>query len=194
MIIDYRQISQIDTNFFRKLYGDEFYKVSHLSNEIGEHYKLLVYLTNLYNNITILDIGTNTGESAVALAQNKTNKIISYDIENKVLVKMTEEYSNIEHKIIDIANESDEIIKSAKIIMFDIAHDGIQEKIFTDRLHLINYKGYLLCDDIHCPYYPNMNPWWSSIDIEKYDITDIGHGWGTGLVNYYQDKSIEILK
>jgi hypothetical protein len=194
MIIDYKQISQIDTNFFRKLYGNEFFEISHLSSEVGEHYKLLIYLTNLYSNITILDIGTNTGESAIALAQNKTNKVISYDIQNKVLVKMTEEYPNIEHKIMDIANESDDIIKSAKIIMFDIAHDGIQEKNFTDRLNTIGYKGFLICDDINCPFYPSMNPWWNSIEIEKYDISDIGHHWGTGLVNYYGDNSIEIIK
>jgi SAM-dependent methyltransferase len=194
MIIDYKQISQINTNFFRKLYDNEFFEKSHLSSEVGEHYKLLTYLTNLYNDITILDIGTNTGESAIALAQNKNNKVISYDIENKVIVKMTEEYSNIEHKIMDISNETDEIIKSAKIIMFDIAHDGIQEKNFTDRLKRIDYKGFLICDDINCPFYPNMNPWWNSIEIEKYDISDIGHMWGTGLVNYYGDNSIEIIK
>ena len=35
-------------------------------------------------NITILDIGTLNGRSAVSLSHNETNKIISYDIKNNI--------------------------------------------------------------------------------------------------------------
>ena len=93
----------------------------------------------------------------------------------------------------DINNENEDVIKSAKIILLDIAHDGWQERKFTDMLKRIDYKGILICDDIHCPFYPQMEPWWNSLDGEKYDITDIGHMWGTGLINYGSEK-IEIIK
>ena len=93
----------------------------------------------------------------------------------------------------DINSEDIEILKSAKIISLDIAHDGFQEKAFTDLLERIGYKGFLICDDIHNIYYPNMNPWWKSINVEKYDVTKVGHHWGTGIVNYYKDNCIKII-
>ena len=76
----------------------------------------------------------------------------------------------------------------------DIAHDGFQEQNFTDLLKKIDYKGYVLCDDIHLPWSPQMDVWWNSLEIEKYDLTDIGHTWGTGLINFHQDKSVQIIK
>jgi poly(3-hydroxybutyrate) depolymerase len=39
-----------------------------------------------------------------------------------------------------------------------------------------------------------MKVWWDGLKVEKYDITDIGHTWGTGLLNYYQDGNIQIIK
>lgn len=138
-------------------------------------------------------MGTNVGESALAFAQNRNNKVITYDIQVKFDSKLLEENNNIEFKLMDINSEDIDVIKSAKIISLDIAHDGFQEKKFTDLLEQIEYEGYLICDDIHNIYYPNMNPWWNSIMTEKYDITKVGHHWGTGLVNYYKNKNVTII-
>ena len=44
----------------------------------------------------------------------------------------------------------------------------------------IKYKGYLMLDDIY--YNDAMRNFWSSIVEEKYDISNIGHHSGTGLV------------
>jgi hypothetical protein len=193
MILDYKKIFDTDTSFYND-YFDLSPVGHHLSQNKGEHYKLLTYISNLYNDITILDLGTNWGESALALAQNKTNTIITYDIVPHHDISFLKDYSNIDFRLMDIANENESVIKSAKIIMLDIAHDGVQERNFTDMLSRIGYKGYLICDDIFCPYYPNMEPWWKSINIEKYDISEVGHVYGTGLVNYYQDNSVKIIK
>jgi hypothetical protein len=46
----------------------------------------------------------------------------------------------------------------------------------------INYKGYLLLDDIHLNF--EMERFWGSITKEKYDITNIGHITGTGVVYF----------
>jgi hypothetical protein len=191
MILDYKKIMDQNLDFF-----DDFFTnlpdSHHTKSQTGEHYKLLKYISNLYDDITILDLGTNTGESAIALSQNKKNKVITYDIENKLNIDLKSE-SNIEVKLLDINSEDINILKSAKVISLDISHDGLQEKAFTDLLERIGYEGYLICDDIHNIYYPNMNPWWESLNIEKYDVTKVGHHWGTGIVNYYKDNSIKII-
>jgi hypothetical protein len=200
MIIDFKKIMDTDISYFSNTFI--FDESHHLNRQTGEHYKLLTYLSNLYDDILILDVGTCGGESAVALSQNRKNRVITYDIVKKWEVEDTtkmkenfiEQYDNLSFRLMDINSESPDVIKSASIIFFDIAHDGIQEKKFTDMLLNIGYKGYLICDDIFCPYYPNMKPWWDSIEIEKYDLTEVGHSWGSGLVNYHQDKNISIVK
>ena len=190
MIINYQEIKNMDISFFKNYFYLNDNPTHHLLQQTGEHYKLLTYLSGIYDNITILDLGTNAGESAIALSQNKLNKVITYDIEKKWTTKFDE---NVEFKLTDIKDEYDSVLLSAKIIMLDIAHDGHQEREFTNRLSRIGYKGYVICDDIFNIYYPNMKPWWDSIGIEKYDITEVGHSWGTGIINYYQDNSIKII-
>jgi hypothetical protein len=46
----------------------------------------------------------------------------------------------------------------------------------------IGYTGYLLLDDIHLNF--EMERFWGSITKEKYDITNIGHLTGTGVVYF----------
>lgn len=160
----------------------------------GEHYLLLCYLTTKFNNATILDMGTWTGWSAISLAQNPSNTIITYDIVDELDrwqrgVNVKDKflsYSNIHRKLVDARKESAEIIKSASLILLDIdPHDGLQETEFTNFLRTIGYKGYVLCDDIH--YNQGMKDWWNSVDLPKYDLTDVGHSnayAGTGLICY----------
>jgi predicted O-methyltransferase YrrM len=155
-----------------------------------EHYRLLSYLCKTEDNITLIDAGTCNGHSCLAMAQNKNNKVITYDIQFKSF-NFFNEYENIEFKQLDINEELPEIIKSAKIILLDIdPHDGIQEKKFTDYLIKIGYKGYLICDDIFLN--SGMKNWWESINIEKYDVTEVGHFSGTGIINFNEDKNFEI--
>lgn len=45
-----------------------------------EPYRLLVYLSSLFNNSIIIDLGTSNGASALALSYNKSNQIVSFDI------------------------------------------------------------------------------------------------------------------
>jgi hypothetical protein len=185
MILFKKIILDENLNFFK----DDISSFPYLMS-ITEHYRLLYYISKSYNNITIIDAGTNFGHSCKALAQNKNNKIITYDIQPKNF-HFFDEYENIEFKLLDINKESEDIIKSAEIILLDIdPHDGIQEKQFTDFLIKINYKGYLICDDIFLN--KGMKDWWDSISIEKYDITEVGHFSGTGIVNFKQDNNFKL--
>lgn len=179
------EILKEDLSFFDEEIGSYSYLKS-----ITEHYRLLSYISKNYNNEILIDAGTNFGHSCMALAQNKNNKIITYDIFNKDF-EFFKEYGNIEFKMLDINKESKELLNSAKIILLDIdPHDGIQEKKFTDYLFNINYKGYLICDDIFLN--DGMRNWWNSIQIEKYDVTEVGHFSGTGIINFNHDGNFSL--
>jgi SAM-dependent methyltransferase len=192
MIIDYKKILQTNTDFYKNYY--ELTPTHHCAIKTGEHYKLLTYISYLYDDVILLDVGSGGGESAIALAQNKKNKVISYDIdENFLRTERLSKFSNIEFKSMNIHEEDNKIINSAHIIFLDIVHDGVQETIFTDNLLNINFSVYLFCDDVFCSMFPNMLKWWNSINNEKYDITDVGHSTGTGIINY-SNEIIKIIK
>jgi len=168
-----------DLSFFDTILGSYPY----LKNE-KEHYRLLTYIGNSNSGITILDAGTCNGHSCMALAENPNNHVITYDIINKDLSVFSKE--NVTFKKLDINKEDMDFIRSANIIMLDIdPHDGIQETVFIKYLKEINYKGYVICDDIHLS--PQMKAWWVSVDIEKYDVTEVGHFSGTGIINFHED-------
>ena len=149
----------------------------------NEHFKLCAYISSKVSGVNIIDAGTSTGNSAIALAYNPKNKVTTYDIMPNDYESF-KKYENIQPIQKDINIESDEVILNAPVILLDVdPHDGIQEKVFTDRLREINYSGFLLCDDIHLN--GEMRDWWNSlIEEKKYDLTDIGHMHGTGLVCY----------
>lgn len=181
MIINKKEIEKVDLSYFNNLLGGFPY----LKNK-GEHYQLLTYIGNMYNNIQIIDAGTCNGHSALALSQNKTNIIRSYDIETKNF----DFGKNIEYITLDINEENPEVLKDSPIILLDIdPHDGKQEQVFTDYLTKIGYKGYVICDDIFLN--EEMANWWNNIQIEKYDVTEIGHFSGTGIINFNQDENFQ---
>lgn len=190
MIIEKEKILSTEINFFKKYYS--FDDSHHFARETGEHYKLLTYITKQFDGITILDIGTYEGASCLSLAQNLNNNIITYDIE-KIELPFLEDYTNVTRKIMDINEETDEIINSAQIIFLDAIHDGTMEKKFSDRLEKLNYKGFLICDDVFSTIHPKCTEWYSTLEIEKYDLTDVGHSHGTGLINYFRDGRVKII-
>ena len=156
----------------------------------GEHFKLCAYLSTKFNMTTIIDAGTSYGNSAIAFAHNPNNIVRTYDINNNDFDSF-KQYSNIVPVIKDINTEDKEILLKSPLIMLDIdPHDGAQEKVFSDLLTKIGYEGFMLCDDIHLN--PNMQFWWDSLDKSTYDVTEIGHHHGTGLVCFGNVK-VEII-
>lgn len=153
-----------------------------------EHYRLLCYISSLFNDVTIIDIGTWVGSSAIALAHNKKNKVISFDIVRQqrdtqgIMVDVdgviTDE--NIKFEIGNVLEYNKEEILNSPFMMLDTKHDGVFEQEFFDFLVKENYNGIVLFDDIHLNN--QMKNFWSKIELEKYDITHIGHWSGTGIV------------
>jgi len=166
----------------------------YLFTEVGrDHYRLLSYISSLFKNITICDVGTKHGLSAIALASH-TNKVYSYDLEDKLDDQIKEVASDINCTFL-LENcleteENRERLLSSDIVMLDTDHDGVFEEAFYLFLKTNNFSGILLLDDIHlCD---PMKNFWSSITEPKFDITKYGHFSGTGLVSF-GEHSVELL-
>jgi predicted RNase H-like nuclease len=143
-----------------------------------EHYRLLSYITKLYENEILYDIGTCNGCSAIALSDNENNLVKTFDIvdykEPGVIQK-----NNIEFYMENIL-ENIGALEKTRFILLDTNHDGFFENAFYKKLKEINYKGILVLDDIYLN--STMKTFWNQIEEEKFDITSKGHNTGTGLV------------
>ena len=178
-------------------------------NEIGAHYKLLVYLALQFKGEVFIDLGSKWGASAQALSYGNRNKVISFDLKDGEQ-KWTSYTSGIEttattngHNNITrlqwkmrfpmmefILTPSPAYIDdflplflSAPLIMLDTTHEGSWELEFYHTLVKHGYKGLLLCDDIHM--HNGMRRFWRGVTHTKYDLSHIGHReTGTGLVDF----------
>ena len=200
--LDFTLVKNFDVSFLQKWYPEDYnlYDLNSPSQKInnvvkGEHYKLLNFFSTLYKDCTLIDGGSKSGISALALGYNKNNKVISYDL-HKVCPKYEVEYQNIHFVQKNILLEDKSVLLSAPLILLDLdPHDGIQETKFFELLRSINYKGLIILDDISTEltpkYFSGMKKFWDSIPEKKWDITLVGHGSGTGLVSFGVD--IEVL-
>lgn len=181
-------INEITNNVLDNIIMDDYQLIDNIeyqnyfkSRSSLEHYRLLTYLSNKINESTLIDIGTLKGSSALALSNNKSNTVYSFNLSNEL--QLNESPSNIQFIIDDIMNEQyKEIIINSKIILLDTFHDGSFENVFYNYLKGINYRGVLLLDDIKLNQ--EMVEFWNSINIDKEDISHIGHITGTGVVYF----------
>lgn len=156
-------------------------------------YKFYAYLSTLFNNTTILDIGTRQANSALALSNNPNNKIISYDV--VVWASFSEfKKDNVTLKIQDFMQDKSINYDDVDIILIDVdPHDGIQEVEMLKFLKEKGWSGILLFDDIDPVLWAPVNEIWNNLEHEKFDLTDIGHFSGTGLINFGGRYEIEIV-
>lgn len=179
-------------NFIVNKNDPEFY-----ANPGREHYRLLSYFSTLFDNCNIIDIGTHTGHSALALSYNKTNTIYTFDIVDK-LNQNVKLVNNIKFIYDDLFQDEGrqkwkDIIMSCPFIFMDVdPHNGYMEIDFINFVKDIGYNGFVICDDIW--YFKEMrdNFWYKIEDEYRYDLTDIGHWSGTGIVTF--NKSISFPK
>jgi 2-polyprenyl-3-methyl-5-hydroxy-6-metoxy-1,4-benzoquinol methylase len=173
-------ISKIDLSRYSRHVANREHRNYFFDVKFKEHYRLIGYLSTLFNTSVIFDIGTNLGYSALALSYNGMNKVISYDIVEGKELHHAEDLTNIEYLIGDVL--LDKRLLNSPLIMLDTDHDGVFENKFYTYLKKINYQGLLFLDDIHLN--PPMKAFWSSIAEPKEDITDLGHWSGSGLVDF----------
>jgi len=160
----------------------------------GEHYKLLASFVKLLQPRRIIEIGTASGASALALKKflPKNGKIITYDIipwhqyPGSGLVQ--DDFDRqLEQRLVDLSNpvlaktQKSELAQ-ADIVFVDAAKDGQMEYFFCDFFESIEFASrnpLFVFDDIRMPV---MLELWRSIRHPKLDITSFGHWSGTGLV------------
>lgn len=161
---------------------DAEYRGYFLDRQFREHYRLIAWLSTLFAGRMIFDIGTNRGCSALALAYNPANQVISYDIEDVRRLRPGANIANIAFHIGDVL--TDARLGEAALIMLDTNHDGVFERQLIGHLRRIGFGGLLFFDDIHLN--PAMESLWAQIAEPKVDITDLGHWSGSGLVDFSQ--------
>jgi predicted O-methyltransferase YrrM len=152
----------------------------------AEHYKLLAYLSSLFECKVLIDVGTYQAASALALSYNQRNKVLSFDV-NPQTAWFNTKTQNIEYIIADILKNQSQL-NEAPLIFLDTNHTGEFEHLFYETLSDIGYNGILVADDIHLN--PAMEEWWASIYRRKYDITKYGHHSGTGLICFGNQEVI----
>jgi hypothetical protein len=174
------EIEKIDLTQFANLIPEDEFRAYFLSEAGYDHYKLLGYVSSIYNDEILLDVGTYKGCSALALASNPKNRVKSFDIRSG-LRTISNYPANIEFIVDNVIDERyKDLILSSKFIILDTDHDGPFEHEFYNYLKLINWKGTLMLDDIKLNQ--PMKDFWDSITEEKCDISDVGHCTGTGIV------------
>ncbi len=152
-----------------------------------QHYRLLESLSASVSGCTLFDIGTHKGMSALALASNPANRVVSFDLVRK---EGLPERPNIEYHTDDLMTPEGretwkETLLASPYIFLDIdPHEGTREYAFYEWLRDNAYKGTLICDDIW--YFKEMRDnFWLKIPSEfKTDLTSRGHWSGTGQIRF----------
>lgn len=162
----------------------------------GEHYKLLSGLIQALQPKLVIEIGTATGYSAIAMKKfiSPQSKIITFDIipwnEFPKCILKDEDFSDgrLEQIIGDLSDpkifaDYSGILAKADFVFIDAAKDGIQEQIFIDHFKTLQYhnKPIFMFDDIRLM---NMIDIWNNLNKPKLDLTSFGHWAGTGLVDW----------
>ena len=169
------------------------------SNPSFGQYNLLAHLSTYFNNDVIADIGTGyQALTARALSYNKTNTIHSYDTEYIETAKNY--FSSLDNVTYNIFNplkslKGRDTMLSAPLVSLDVdPHDGEQEREFYCFFVDNNWKGIMVCDDIHLKREktPGMAWFWESVDKPKYDLTTTvySHDSGTGLICFDNQEVI----
>ena len=158
-----------------------------------EHYKLLAYMGKLVSNTPttlVSDIGTLYGSSALALsAAHPSVQVTTYDILNVIPnvqgIKTINNVSSIKRKIMSGQLDISNIAKSHLILLDIDPHEGTEETKFVKLLQTAGFKGLMLVDDIKLN--DGMKKFWGGVELPKYDLTELGHWTGTGLIVYDPD-------
>lgn len=155
-------------------------------------YQLYAYLSTKFNDSIILDIGTRYGGSALALSFNESNHVRSYDIEEQGASYIKKD--NVTWHIGQFTEDKRIDWDNVSIVMLDVGvHTGKEEREMMQWLRDREWKGILLHDDIG-PMWSDNQDMWNEIPEEKFDLSEIGHMSGTGLVNFGDVHKITIVE
>jgi len=157
---------------------------SYLLHSAGEeHYRLLAFISSIFNDSILFDVGTYRGLSAYSLSYSQKNRVVSYD--EIQWESFPNERPQIDFRIGD-ATKDPQILK-ASFIFLDVWHDGSYERKMLNHLMNNNWHGLLMLDDIT---FEGVSKFWAEVKLPKYDITHIGHHSGTGIIDMTGEYSV----
>ncbi|MCC6212800.1 MAG: methyltransferase [Burkholderiales bacterium] len=162
----------------------------------GEHYRLLAGMVTVLKPRRIVEIGTYTGLSALAMRQQLEPgaEIVTFDVvpwrslQNTCLRDEDFAAGDFRQVLADLARAGDfrtheGLLRGAHIIFIDGPKDGVFEPTFLALLSATHFERapLLVLDDIR---FPNMVPLWERISAPKLDLSSFGHWSGTGVVRW----------
>lgn len=160
----------------------------------GEHYRLLAALIEEVRPSLVVEIGTATGASCLAMkeALPPQGKIVTYDIIPWQRypgsgLRQSDFDGRLEQRVIDLTKDEAiaeiDLLRSADVIFVDAAKDGQMEQTLCDLFDMIRFHTppLVIFDDTRLQ---NMIAIWRTIRHPKLDLTSFGHWSGTGLVEW----------
>ena len=159
----------------------------------GEQFRLLAGLIQALEPKVVIEIGTYTGISALAMKEfmTPTSRLITFDIRawrslsNTCLTERDFEDGTLIQYVEDIADSAivekhRQLLESADLIFLDGPHTGEVEVAMMQNLCKLNFvkPPILVLDDIHL--FPMLR-FWRELDLPKLDLTSFGHWSGTGI-------------
>lgn len=159
----------------------------------GEHYHLLAALVRCMKPSQVVEVGTFTGLSALAIMSElqPDARLITYDIipwrqiPETALREADFVSGRLEQRIGDLANgryfhENLDVLLGSQLIFVDGPKDGVFEPAFLKLITAARRRmpALLIFDDIRLW---NMLGLWSELSLDKLDMTSFGHWSGTGL-------------
>jgi predicted O-methyltransferase YrrM len=162
----------------------------------GEHYRLLAAIVSCLQPKVVVEIGTATGMSSLAMKKTlpADGKITTFDLlpwkgyPRGVLREEDFADGRLEQRLDDLSTPAGwranaELLRSAELIFVDAKHDGAQEREFLRGFDEVGLEKapLVVFDDIRVW---GMLGFWQEIDRPKLDLTSFGHWSGTGLVDY----------
>jgi len=162
----------------------------------GEHYKLLAGLALSLKPKVVIEIGTGSGLSALAIKKylSPGSKIATFDLidwksypgsclreddfRDGTLVQHLDDLSNPA-----VIPKHRPLLAEATMILIDAEKDGVMEQRFLDHFKSISFytSPLILFDDIRLW---NMLKIWRNIALPKLDLTSFGHWSGTGIIEW----------
>ena len=192
-------IKSIDFNRFNDIIKDSLpHDAFEFTGDPGkQHYMLLAYIASLFNNSTIIEIGTHRGNSSLALSYNETNTIHSFDIVDSVVNNQIKNLKNVQFHLenlfdADVFKKWENTILQSAFIFLDVdPHNGFMEFDFYNYLKDINYQGFVICDDIWFFKEMRDNFWYKIPYEQRFDLTSFGHWSGTGVFTFNNEISFQ---
>jgi predicted O-methyltransferase YrrM len=163
----------------------------------GEHYCLLEALCAELAPKLVVEVGTYTGWSALAMLPvlARTAQLVTFDVlpwetvPGSLLRASDFESGVLRQELADIgdlatARRYRSLLAEADVFFVDAAKDGVLERRILENLETIGLKpgALVIFDDIRLW---NMLSIWRDIRHPKLDLTSFGHWTGTGFIDWH---------